>query len=153
MSDRPPIKVGFTGTRKGMTVRQWRQLVFWLEKVSWSGKGIAEVHQGCCVGADAEFVLAVMDRVFCEIHGHPSTIAALTDQWALEMSKVKHPPLPPLERNVDIVDAVDVMLGGVGGPEKVQSGTWSTLRYTRKQQKPMYLFWPDGKVTEENSGQ
>ena len=148
--DNKPLRIGFTGTRDGMTARQWRRLRLWLEETAWPGNLISEVHQGCCVGADSEFVLAVLDTVFCTIHAHPSNIRSLTDQWAVDVATVRHPPLPPLERNVVIVDSSDVLLAAPKGPEEMRSGTWSCVRYGRKQKKPVVIFWPDGTVAEDS---
>jgi hypothetical protein len=142
------MKIGFTGTREGMTARQWRQLAHWIEEAAWPGSEIKEAHHGACVGADSEFVLAVMDKVCCPIHAHPSNIDAMTDRRALDVSEVRNNPLPPLDRNRNIVDAVDVLLAGPKGPEELRSGTWSTVRYARKQGKRVVIFWPDG-TTEE----
>lgn len=146
--DETPIKVGFTGPRTGMVVRQWRNLVHWLQTTSWLGMRIAEVHHGCCVGSDVEFVMAVLDTVFCKIVAHPSNIDALTDKWALNVSSIVHPPLPPLQRNPNIVDAGDVLLTTPKGPEELKSGTWATIRYARKTGKRIVTFWPDGRVDD-----
>ena len=143
------MKVGFTGTRDGMSVRQWRKMKQWLVEKDWSGTKITEVHHGCCIGADSEFVLAVIDSVFCKIHAHPSTLKGMTDQRVLNVSNVVHPEADPLLRNHNIVDAVDVMLAGPKGPEELRSGTWSCVRYCRKVGKPLYIFWSNGEVTEE----
>lgn len=42
------------------------------------------------------------------------------------------PEKPYLERNRDIVDETDVLIGMPDGPERLRSGTWSTIRYGRK---------------------
>ena len=40
--------------------------------------------------------------------------------------------MPYLERNKNIVNAVDFIIAAPDGPEKVRSGTWSTVRYAKK---------------------
>jgi hypothetical protein len=108
-----------------------------------------------CIGADAQFSYAVVDvvEVGSELPhevAHPSNLKSLQmkDCWAEEVRK----PLPPLERNRNIVDVVDVLLAAPKGPEELRSGTWSTVRYCRKVQKPLAILWPDGTVTEEGKG-
>lgn len=143
------LVVGFTGSREGLTEAQRVSLRKWLRE-----NPPTEVHHGACVGADAEFSIAVVDCI--PVGGeppyevaHPSNLKGTQwkECWADEVRK----PLPPLDRNVNIVNAVDVMLAGPKGLEEQRSGTWSTVRYTRKVQKPLYLFWPDGSVTEERT--
>ncbi len=141
------MKVGFTGTREGLTELQRQSLRKWLRD-----NRPTEVHHGMCVGGDAEFSCAVVDVTLDDETpphevAHPCTLRNLqwTDCWADEI----RPELPPLERNRNIVDAVDVLLVGPKGPEELRSGTWSTCRYARTQQKRRVVFWPDGKVEEE----
>jgi hypothetical protein len=39
-----------------------------------------------------------------------------------------------------------------GISEELRSGTWTTIRYTRKMKIPLSIVWPDGYITHENFG-
>ena len=57
---------------------------------------------------------------------------------------------PPLDRNRDIVDACDVLIATPKDfVEELRSGTWATVRYARKQRKPLVIVWPNGETTTE----
>jgi hypothetical protein len=47
-----------------------------------------------------------------------------------------------LQRNRDIVDATDVLLAAPDGPERVRSGTWSTVRYAYRAGRGVLLVMP-----------
>jgi hypothetical protein len=81
------------------------------------------------------------------IVAHPSNIPALRIKNS-EATETR-PPKPPLDRNRDIVDAVDVLLVGPKGPEELRSGTWSCVRYARRKGVRRVIFWPDGTIEEE----
>jgi hypothetical protein len=118
--------VGFTGTRLGTTYEQ----AVWLQERLMT-LGTTELHHGDCVGADdmvhdlarwlgVRIVIHPPDddhyRAFCE---------------AIEGDEVLDPK-PYLDRNHDIVDVCDVLLALPDGPERLRSGTWSTVRYARR---------------------
>ena len=43
-----------------------------------------------------------------------------------------------------IVNVCDVLIAAPSGPEKLRSGTWSTVRYARKLHKNITIVLPDG---------
>ena len=138
------MKVGFTGTREGMTDQQRAAVRQWLRE-----NPPSEVHHGNCIGADEQFSYAVVDALDAlprEVI-HPCDIPSMQapDPWADEIRQV----LGALERNKNIVDETDMLLVGPKGPQELRSGTWATVRYARKQGKRIVIVWPDGKVTEE----
>lgn len=151
------LKVGFTGTREGMTVRQWLNLADWFtDRATDQPRTPSEVHHGCCVGADAEFVLAVIrgrvgeteNRSWAEIHGHPSNLTAMTDRQIIEQCDVVRPELPPLDRNQRIVDATNILLACPRlESEEHRSGTWATIRYARSIGRPVVIFYPSGMIS------
>jgi len=116
------VKVGFTGTRLGMTSEQARRIEELLIELR-----ATELHHGDCRGADAQ---------------------AHDIAWRLGLNVVIHPPVNPrmrafcpgpcrpakdyLERDHDIVDECEVLLATPRGPEELRSGTWATVRYARK---------------------
>lgn len=142
------MRVGFTGTREGLTEQQKDALKVWL----WNDDipPLRFLH-GCCVGADAQAVDIVGQSLFYDrvIWAYPSNLLKLTDELAWAASDTVFFPRDPLVRNKLIVDGSDVLLACPKGPEEQRSGTWSCVRYARKQKVPVVVFWPDGTVTEE----
>jgi hypothetical protein len=67
-----------------------------------------------------------------------------------KMIYVEYPPKPYLERNRDIVDSTELLIACPKDMTESSGGTWATVRYARKQKKPIVVVWPDGSVTEEN---
>ena len=140
------MKIGFTGTRGGMTTEQHRSFIAWIRDAA-----ATEFHHGCCIGSDADAaeVASSRDLGFARprIVAHPpinnSKVSATEQMFADET----RPPLDYLTRNRNIVDACDVLLACPKGPEERRSGTWSTIRYARKCGKRVVIFWPNGEVT------
>src|SRR5688572_30100850 len=100
------MKIGFTGTRKGMTAAQKETVAQLLEQYAHD-----ELHHGCCEGADRE--CHALEHSNAPIEGHPSTIGG-QEQWAMRHCTVVHPPLPPLDRNSVIVATCDMMIATPG---------------------------------------
>lgn len=147
------IRVGFTGTREGLTDAQKHAFGTWLYEKCFYGTRMTEFHHGCCVGADALAARIVAEEApmpFPAIHAHPSDLPPVwCDPNAMSVSSVQHQPKSPLERNRDIVAACDVLLACPKGPEELRSGTWATIRYARQVKRRIVIFWPDGTLTEE----
>jgi hypothetical protein len=138
------MRVGFTGTRDGMTRAQIVALNGWWEMLS-----VEEFHHGGCVGADADAVACALNFTRARITAHPGDIQNLTSWKAVEDSDVALPAKPCLERNRDIVDAADVLVACPKGEEEQRSGTWATVRYARRRGKRIIRIAPDGVVVEE----
>jgi hypothetical protein len=141
------VKIGFTGTRVGMTTAQ--RLAF--RSAIEANKLATHFHHGCCVGADddAAFIVYELRHGRVSIVGHPPDKMAMIAERSLGTCDEVYDPLPYIDRNHRIVDRCDVLVACPGGPEKLRSGTWATVRYARKQGKRVVIVWPDGKVTEE----
>lgn len=131
--------IGFTGTREGMTEAQKAtvaQLIVDLDP--------KQARHGDCVGADADFHALVRELTSARVIIHPSNSDTLRagcvgDQILDEK--------PPLARNRDIVDNSTLMIATPNtAEEKLRSGTWSTIRYTRKCGKILYVVAPDGSL-------
>lgn len=134
------VRVGFTGTRHGMTAAQkatvWELLRY---------DEVTEVHHGDCVGADGDF------HDIC--HG----------KWPV----IIHPPLDPklrawcdgdrlpekhyLERNRDIVAACDWLIATPKEARDTGGGTWYTIKRAIDTGRLVTIVWPDG--TAEHAGQ
>lgn len=132
------MKIGFTGTRHGMTALQ----AFAFDKIL-RDKEPDEVHHGDCKGADEEASAIARDRYepYTTVI-HPPTDPKLR---AFCMGEVFREPKPYLERNKDIVDETDLL---VACPRMMKaeahSGTWNTIKYASKKGKPIIIIWPDG---------
>jgi hypothetical protein len=137
------MKLGFTGTRQGMTEAQDRkcyELLFEMQP--------EESHHGDCIGADAQFELNAMLAMHSDVHtvAHPSTLNRLR---AYCNSCEIREPKEPLERNRDIVDETDQLIAAPSTYDELpRSGTWSTIRYALKVGKPVTIVWPDGTTRE-----
>jgi hypothetical protein len=146
------MRVGFTGTRRGMTPEQWMAVHSLLQQ--W--KVTSAIH-GACHGADREFdqlVRHLHPLVF--MHLRPSNPSQA--EWArrqqygpLDPHRVSvYPEAPPLVRNRAIVSVSDRMIATPGtATEVMRSGTWATIRWARRVGRCLWLVWPDGLVQEE----
>jgi hypothetical protein len=137
--------VGFTGTRRGMSPQQYNAVCRLVDELH----PIAAAHHGDCVGADRDFHLLVASRVFgCEIHAHPPDNPSLRARMPAD---VIHDPRPYLERDADIVDSSDVLIAcPFERRERYRgSGTWSTIRFSRRAGKPLVIVYPQGDERRE----
>lgn len=119
------IRIGFTGTRKGMSAHQQR-LFEWLLRALAPGRlsgGEREFHHGAAYGADTQAAL----------------IAARFDGVRI----VPHPAgKDPLKRNREIVAQCDLLIAAPHTDvEVLRSGTWYTVRRAREAGKP-YVVLP-----------
>jgi hypothetical protein len=108
-------------------------------------------HDGVCLGADeqAHNAAVLSAKSGIQTVGHPCNIV----KWRADLDYDQlRDELPPLVRNKKIVEQSDVMFAGPREFDEVQigSGTWATIRYTRRKKKPLFVIWPDGKVEVEN---
>lgn len=137
------MKIGFTGTQEGMTEMQSQFVYDLLMTIEPD-----EVHHGCCIGADEQFDnLLIYSPKYIDIHGHPPLNQSKMADCDCD---VMHEPKEYLERNHDIVDATDALIAAPKGPEELRSGTWATVRYARTLGRPIYIVWPEGRITTEN---
>lgn len=133
------IKIGFTGTQKGMTQRQKEQVELILTFHKFAG-GIGAVHHGDCIGADDEF--NTIAGKYCLVRiAHPSSNTP--GKRAYGRCEVTLSAKPALERNHDIVDAADIMIATPKERREVlRSGTWATIRYCKKMGKIVHVIYP-----------
>ena len=128
------MKVGFTGSQRGMTAKQR----FALLKVLGENK-VEAFHHGDCVGADLEAHLIVRSKPNIDVVVHPPSNPK---KWAFLLGTTNLLPLPYLGRNKNIVNFTDVLLAAPAGPESAlpRSGTWMTVRYARKVGKKVVIL-------------
>ncbi len=131
------MKVGFTGTRMGMTVAQAEELTRQLHRA-----GVTEFHHGDCRGAD-EQAHGCARSLGVTIVGHPPTGNGLR-AWC-ECDELRE-PAAYLTRNRNIVLETQLLIATPDGPERSRSGTWSTVRYARRLSAPWIVIHPNGTV-------
>ena len=152
------MKIGFTGTREGMTQKQKDIFVEITNRLF-----ITEFHDGNCDGSDLQARDIVLENakkpLTFHIHPHNKFVRSLSiKNNQLNHKVVIHPVKPPLERNHDIVDdcGEDAIVCCPKGDEIVRSGTWATIRYAKKKSVEtglnIYIIYPDGQTTQINYG-
>ena len=141
------MRVGFTGTRDGMTNEQHRAVIAWMKH-----RRPSEFHWGVCVGADSDafdIVSSAPDLSFSPPRtvAHPPERMSMASQADLQFADEVRPATDYLSRNRNIVDACDVLLAcpKEAGEER-RSGTWATIRYARRVGRPVVIVWPDGSL-------
>lgn len=152
------LKVGFTGSRRGMTKLQTAEwLKFIVEHHPF------ELHHGDCIGADAQGHMNyyTYPEKGKRIVIHPpinDTYRAFTHlsfDWTVEevmddtVVEVR-PEKEYLDRNADIVNDTEFLVAfpnrdtvhkGKGG-----GGTWSTVRYARAKGKKVIVVYQNGNI-------
>ncbi len=138
------MEVGFTGTQTGTGDDQLGSLIEIVE-----GLDFEKAHHGDCIGADEEFHVVLRTVApHVKITGH---IPDDDSKRAFCDFDILRDPWPYLVRNHHIVDDADLMIACPNGITEIKrgSGTWATIRYTRKQGVPLVIIWPDGSCTYE----
>lgn len=154
------MRVGVSGTQQGATQKQKAMTFLVLDALFETPKdgGLYKVNHtfrhGDCIGFDAQchhIVAMLANHNPIDIVIHPSNVKdkrAFCKPYAQIL-----PPKPPLERNPDIVKGSDVM---VFGPkeylEVIRSGTWTTYREAKRQDKKIIIVFPDGDLRVEPEG-
>jgi hypothetical protein len=154
-------RVGFTGTHKGVSAFQLAALTKKLESLK--EEGFNEFHHGQCVGAD-EQAARIAKSLGYRVVAHPGLAKdpanlLYRSEWGGN-DEVREPK-PFIERDRDIVDKTETMLATpLTYEETTRSGTWSTVRYARKQGRvegqTLYVIrppwmpprWTDGMLKE-----
>jgi hypothetical protein len=135
------MKVGFTGTRNGMTDKQKAAVKALLEELH-----PTEALHGGCIGADIDFDEMFIGRPIV-VTVYPSNIKSMQGNWS--HLDIVRPENIPLVRNATIVDLSELMIATPKGEEVLRSGTWSAIRYARKVKKPLIIVWPNGMTVKE----
>lgn len=141
------IKIGFTGPRDGMFSPQDAAVVHLIE--TWTRilpPALLSGLHGDCVGGDARFD-AILERFGVNTFCRPCTWEKFR---ARTRAEVIAEPVAPMVRNRAIVADVAVMIACPPTERKVpHSGTWATIGFTRRVEKPLALVLPNGEITFE----
>lgn len=131
------LRIGFTGTAKGMTPYQATRVNLYL--ASFAERGAVEFHHGDCIGADSEaHDLARKNGLL--IVGHPPVDPKAR---AFRECDMLWEELPYLVRNHDIVHATNIMIVAPRSRrEELRSGTWATYRYAMAANRDCRMAWP-----------
>ena len=136
------MKLGFTGTRVGMSSAQ---LHTFHSKLLWYGAELEEFHHGCCVGADTQANYEISALRIPTVFHPPTNTDKMSD--LRDFPGTWRKPAPYLVRNRAIVDETDVLIATPKGMrEERRSGTWATVRYARSQGKTVWVIWRNGKI-------
>lgn len=138
----PVTKVGFTGTQVGMNAHQLDLVSVELQKLK--EQGATEFHHGVCIGADTQAHFLAKHLGY-KIVGHPPVDESKMTK-GLEFDFLFEPNTH-LARNRNIVNLVDHMIATPQQHgEVVRSGTWYTVRYTMKMNKPITIIYPTEEI-------
>lgn len=142
------MKLGMTGSREGITNKGFVAFYKYLKN---NIRNIEEVHHGDCEGADEEFhdiISAIKKKNKIKRVIHPPSYDTL--RAYCEGDELR-PKKPYIERNHNIVDETDALIAFPPTQKEImKSGSWTTIRYARKQKKSIYIIFPDGEVKIEN---
>lgn len=139
------MRVGFTGTQRGMTEDQFNSFTTLMEGL----RRVDEFHHGVCVGSDTEAHQWVRThKISTKTILHPPLNKSLMSDVEGSETKIAK---DYLDRNRDIVDETDILIGTPETfTEQIRSGTWYTIRYARKKNKPIVIIDPSGSIHIEN---
>ena len=129
-----------TGSRNGMTVKQKTMFVNFLWKYS-----VTTLHHGDCIGADDD------SDTLAREHGaslviHPPIKDDLRAWNTCRDEDEMREEKGYFARNRDIVDETNILVGFPGTFSETKGGTWYTINYGKKQNKTVYIIWPDGRL-------
>jgi hypothetical protein len=139
------MKVGFTGTQKGMTTAQKEKLI-WILRGDVTRKPSLFIHGGC-VGADNEADV-IAAELGIERLVFPSNL--VHKSVSVEVLRARGPvfiaePQPPLKRNIEIVKHCEWLIACPAEMvEIMRSGTWMTVRQAAKQKRNHHVIGRDG---------
>jgi predicted Rossmann fold nucleotide-binding protein DprA/Smf involved in DNA uptake len=130
----------FTGTRKGMSESQEITLIELIRVNKFD-----TIFHGDAVGAD-EQAHKIAVKYGLKVFKRP---CKLTSQRAHTTEGIiLEGPVEPLERNKMLVMDSEILIATPADfIEEQRSGTWSTVRFARKQDKHIFIIWPDGIVS------
>jgi hypothetical protein len=134
------MKLGFTGTRRGMTTKQAETFQQVLKSCN-----PGEFHHGDCIGADDEAADIAHDFLLPDmIVVHPPTDDTHRAFNGSGNERMREPKTH-FARNRDIVDETDMLIAAPYESEhQKRGGTWYTVDYAKKKRRRVIIIWPDG---------
>jgi len=145
------MKIGFTGTRNGMTPEQCQAFTAIISELP----TFTEFHHGDCIGADDDAADMVHELRQDAEDGDTWDIICHPPVDETHRAFNKHadqtlPAKPYLARNRDIVDATELLIGCSGvATWQNHGGTFYTMDYAIKRGKPVKVIWLDGTVEDK----
>lgn len=132
------MKIGFTGSREGMTHSQYSTFINVMETLVKAG--FRELAHGKCIGSDMG-AHAVAANLKMQIVAHPPTDKKLIGEPIGDYEYAEMDPKPYLVRNKNIVDGCYILVATpLDLKETQRSGTWSTVRYARRKKKRILII-------------
>ena len=131
--------IGVTGTRTILTLFQTN----WLD--SWLTANTAKVlHHGDCTGAD-DVASVKFHKYGTYIIAHPGLEGREYRAYCIANDLVL-PATSTFRRNELIVKLSDLLLAFPQGKKEdfIRSGTWQTIRFARKYNRPHIIVYPEG---------
>lgn len=134
------MKIGVTGTRKGMNENQRDSVTSFLRGLSMEFDYL-ELHHGNCVGVDVE-VAEIAKELGFRIVSHPGPKSQYSGKND-EVNDETRETLPYFTRNRRIVNETNFLLVvPFEDTHQNKGGTWYTYDYALKKGKPMRIFYP-----------
>jgi hypothetical protein len=137
------MKIGFTGSKNGMTEQQKEVLA----KLEVFTTGRVEVHHGDCIGSDADFhniIRSISQKIIIITHpGFPAKNPQDLSLRAYCKSDNTTMAKSFFVRNRDIVDLTDLLIA-TPASKRETGGTWFTINYSRQLNKKRIIIYPDG---------
>ena len=151
------MRVGFTGTREGMSARQAEQLALvlgWIYSRDLQMIEATVFHFGGADGADMEAACIALDADILprQIVVHPcpgvTLDKCLTTVGQAASRFAWREVFTPLRRDRNIVAESEILIAApLTDREIIRSGTWATVRYARKAGLPIVML-SRGKVEQ-----
>lgn len=138
------MHLGITGTKKGMTEKQFDVIK---EFVKESASLISVFHHGDCIGVDVQTALLIdhyLPDVWIMVHPPDKNKYRGFGPW-----NETQRPKPYVVRDQDNINLSDYLWAVPDGPERIRSGTWTTVRMARKKGIPITIIMPDGEIIYE----
>lgn len=129
--------IGFTGTRRGMADKQKEAFIFRVKHQMRFHHKIS-FHHGGCIGADEDAHYMARDMGLMT-YVHPSDIEDTQAMLSKNTITAIYDAKPPLDRNIDIVKACDLLIATPAQKyEVIRSGTMAYNPTSSKIQKEPY---------------
>jgi len=137
-------RLGFTGTREGLTVGQRQALDRRVQELVCEHAGKVVAVHGACVGADAAFDRVCIDHTIPRSH-RPGPVPALRMKNSQTLGSFVFSPEPFEVRNKKIAESVDhLLVCPKQMTEQRRGGTWQTYRFGLRRDIQITTFFPDG---------